>query len=143
MTVTANGMFNDMKIARILLGVILMTASLGFAGENIVYDDGTGAQIEFCLPIHDKWQDRDIEYSIFNIIVSKNDKFLLLAPLLGSKTDDGKLFCGKIIIPSTLVPLAEISMSGGPLLSTLGVSKKMKVADFKKIMRKKSWTEQE
>ena len=113
-----------------------------FANENIVHDDGTGAQISFFLPTHDKRGSLEVEYTSYNIIVVKNGRFLLLEDLSGSKTEDGKAFFGKIIIPSEFIDSAEIGMWGSPRNSSLGIEKKLKVSTFKKILREKSWTDQ-
>jgi len=113
-----------------------------FANENIVHDDGTGAQISFFLPTHDKLESLEIEYTSFNIIVVKDGKFLLLEDLSGSKTEDGKAFCGKIIIPSDLIDSAEIGMRGSPRSASVGIQKRLKVSTFKRIRREKSWTDQ-
>ncbi len=111
--------------------------------ESIVYDDGTGANILFYLPIHDTWNGKEIEYSVFAITVVKDGKFLLSTRLTGAKTADGKVFFGHVIIPSIFIDSAEIGLSGSPPNSSFGVSKKLNVRDFKRVVRKKSWTEQE
>jgi hypothetical protein len=113
-----------------------------FANENIVHDDGTGAQISFFLPTHDKQGSLEVEYTSYNIIVVKNGRFLLLEDLSGSKTEDGKAFFGKIIIPSEFIDSAEIGMFGSPRSASIGIEKRLKVSTFKKILREKCWTEQ-
>jgi hypothetical protein len=123
------------------MSIMMITASIR-AEENIIHDDGTGAQICFHLPTRDIKDGRMIEYTTFSITVVKNDKFLLLTGLTGSKTEDGKTFYGDIIIPSNFVDSAEIIMAGSPLNSSLGVSNKIRVNTFKKIYRNKSWTDQ-
>lgn len=111
--------------------------------ENIVHDDGTGAQLSFSLPVHGKWNDMNVEYGTFRILVVKDDKFLLFADLVGAITNDGNFFFGRIIIPSHFVDSAEILLLGSPANSSLGVSKKLKVSHFERVARKKSWTEQQ
>ena len=131
------------------LSILFLAASFGAsalepaAHESVVHDDGTGAQISFCLATHGKWKEKDVEYTHFNISVAKGGKLLLLTRLSGQVTDDGQYFRGKIVIPSEFVALAEITLLGGVPNSSMGASEKVKVSDFKKIARKKSWTEQE
>ena len=112
------------------------------AEESIAHDDGTGARISFCLPIHDTSHNRSVVYSKFRISVVRDGKFLLFADLAGKTSDDGKFFIGKITIPSEFVHSAEIWLLGGPPNTTLGLHKKLMVRDFKKLTRAKSWTEQ-
>ena len=129
---------------KVILSILLLNFSLSaLANGNVIHDDGTGAQISFCLATREKSDGRIVEYKTFRISVTKDEKFLLLADLTGKTSDDGKFFIGEIIIPSHFVDSAEILLLGGPPNSTLGVTKKMKVRDFKQIKRKKSWTEQE
>lgn len=125
------------KVAMTLLAVVP-----AMAGENVVHDDGVGAQISFNLPVYAKQDGKKIEYTTFRITVVKDDKFLLFADLSGAKTKDGKTFFGKIIIPSDLVNSAEILMLGSPQNSSLGIQEKLKVSSFRKVKRKKSWTDQ-
>jgi hypothetical protein len=129
---------------KLILSILLLCLTFpALAEESIIHDDGTGAQISFCLPIQDKSDGRSVDYKTFRISVVKDNKFLLLADLAGKTSDDGKFFIGKIIIPSNFVDSAEILLLGGPPNSTLGVTKKLNVRDFKKVKRKKSWTDQE
>ena len=114
-----------------------------FAEDSIIHDDGTGAQISFSLPIQDTSGGRTVNYETFRISVVKDGKFLLFADLAGKTSDDGRFFNGKIVIPSKFVDSAEILLLGGPPNSTLGVTKKLNVRDFKNVKRKKSWTDQE
>ncbi|MGD0089289.1 MAG: hypothetical protein ABSE73_05155 [Planctomycetota bacterium] len=128
------------------LWVLLMTVPwVAFAEESVVHDDGTGAQISFYLPTHDKdkLEGVEIEYTTFRIFVKKDDKILLLADLVGKKTDDGKYFFGEIIIPSDFIASAEILLCGGIPHTSRGMHNTLKVSDFKKVLRKKCWTEQE
>ena len=126
-----------------IFSILLLSLSLSaLANENVIHDDGTGAQISFYLPAREKSDGRIVEYKTFRISVQKDDKFLLLADLKGKVIDDGKFFMGTIIIPSHFVDSAEILMSGATPNSTMGVTKKIKVRDFNQIKRKKSWTEQ-
>lgn len=131
-----------MKIIYTLLLGLSLTVSV-LAEESIVYDDGTGAQVSFCLPIQDTLHGRSVVYSTFRISVVKDGKFLLFADLAGKISDDGKFFCGRIIIPSEFVHSAEIVSLGGPPNSSLGMHEKLMVRDFKRVKRKKSWTEQQ
>ena len=128
---------------KLILCALLSLTFPALAEESIIHDDGTGAQISFCLPIQDTSGGRTVTYKTFRISVVKDSKFLLLADLEGKTSDDGKFFVGKIIIPSKFVDSAEILLLGAPPNSTLGISKRMKVRDFKIVKRKKSWTEQE
>ncbi len=125
-----------------LLLSLSLTLSV-IAKENIVYDDGTGAQISFCLPIQDTSNGAPVVYNTFRISIVKDDKFLLCADLAGRTSDDGKFFRGKIIIPSEFVRSAEILLLSSPPNSTRAVNKKLMVRDFKRLKRAKSWTEQE
>jgi len=95
------------------------------AGDNIVYDDGTGAQISFHLPVYGDHHGKKVEYTTFRIVVVKDGRFLLFADLTGAKTGGGKTFAGKIIIPSELVASAEIIMLGCPPNSSYAVQKKL------------------
>jgi len=125
------------------LAVIMLLAAIpAFAEENVVYDDGVGAQISFCLPIQETDNGQEVQYSSFKISVEKGGKFLLLADLAGAKSKDGSNFVGKLIIPSELVASAEITIFGSPLKSSRAVQKTFRVSSFKKITRAKSWTEE-
>jgi hypothetical protein len=126
----------------LLLAIMLMTATPILASENIVHDDGTAAQISFYLPTQDNQDGREIKYTKFRIVVVKDDRLYLFADLTGSKTEDGKVFFGKIIIPSGLIDSAEILMLGYPRNSSHGVKKKLKVSTFRKVTRDKSWSDQ-
>ena len=114
-----------------------------FASECVIYDDGIGAQITFNLPTRGEWNGKKVEYTTFRIFVAKGEKILLLSDLPGKYTDNGSYFSGKIIIPSEFIDSAEILLLGGPPNSSLGVENKLKVREFKRISRKKSWAEQE
>jgi len=126
----------------LLVAIALIAAVPVLAYENVVHDDGTGAQISFYLPTQGKQHGQEVEYTTFRITVVKDNKFLLCADLAGTKTEDGKTFFGKIIIPSDLIGSAEILMLGSPRNSSLGIEMKLKVSTFKKITREKSWTDQ-
>lgn len=126
----------------LLVAIMLFSAAPALSDENIIHDDGTGAQISFWLPTHGKKLDRKVVYTTYRIIVTKDDKYLLFTDLCGIKTDDGKTFFGKIIIPSEMIDSAEIVMLGFPANSSLGVHEKLKVSDFKRTYRNKSWTVQ-
>lgn len=128
---------------RPLLLFVLMTAAMPvFAEKNIIYDDGSGAQISFSLPTREIKDGQIIEYRTYRISVRKNGKFLLLTDLAGSKTKDGITFEGTVIIPSAFIDSAEIIMLGSPPNSSLGVVKTVKVSTFKTVHRAKSWTDQ-
>lgn len=109
------------------------------ADENIVHDDGTGAQISFYLPTDGKEGGEEVEYSTFRIMVVKDGKFLLFTDLAGSKSEDGNVFFGKIVIPSGLIGSAEFVMLGSPRNSSLGMERRLKVSTFKKDIRDKCW----
>jgi hypothetical protein len=127
-----------------LAAVMLLAASPVFADDNVVHDDGTGAQITFSLPTHGNQDGRRVEYTTFRIAVMKEDKFLLLADLAGKKSEDGNTFSGKIIIPSETVASAEILMLGSVSPnSSIGITKNVKVSGFKRVPRKKSWTDKQ
>jgi len=121
---------------------MMFSAVPALSNENVIHDDGAGAQISFYLPTHGKKIGHDVVFTTYRIIVTKDDKYLLFTDLNGVKTDDGKAFWGKIIIPSEMIGSAEILMLGSPSNSSLGVQKKLKVSEFKRIYREKSWTEQ-
>ena len=110
------------------------------AEKSVVYDDGVGAKIEFHLPCFGRQDGLLIHYSTFSIGAVKDEKILLNASLHGKRTEDGEFFFGSIIIPSSIVDSSEINLHGGPKNSTRGYSKKLKVSDFKKVTREKSWT---
>jgi len=122
--------------------MILLAAVPAKATDNIVHDDGTGAQISFRLPTHGKQDGLRVEYTTFRMAVVNDDKFLLFTDLSGAKTKDGEIFFGKIIIPSDLVKSAEILMLGSPPNSSRGIRKKLQVSTFRRITRAKSWTDQ-
>jgi hypothetical protein len=126
----------------LLIAMTLLAVAPAIAGENVVHDDGTGAQISFYLPLYSEQDGKKVEYTTFRITVVKDDKFLLFADLSGTKSEDGKTFFGTIIIPSDFVSSAEILMLGSPPNSSLGIQKKLKVNSFRKIERNKSWTDQ-
>lgn len=130
-----------MKIIYTFLLSLAFTLSAN-AEENIVHDDGTGAQITFCFPIYDRLEDTSVVYRTFHISVVRGDKLLLSTELMGKISDDGKFYIGKIVIPSEFVNSAEITLLGGPPDTTRGLSKKLMVRDFRRITRAKSWTEQ-
>jgi len=132
---------NHMKIIYTFLFSFAFTLS-AIAEESIVHDDGTGAQISFCLPIHNTSHGRSVVYSTFRISVVRDGKFLLFADLAGKTSDDGKFFIGRVTIPSEFVHSAEILLLGGPPNTSLGLDKKLMVRDFKRLTRAKSWTEQ-
>lgn len=123
--------------------LLLLTPFIIFAKESVIHDDGTGAKISFFLPTHSKWKGKDIEYTTFRISVKKNEAFLLFFDLPGKKTNDGQYFAGTIIIPSNFINFAEIILLGSPKNSSIGITKKLKVMDFKKIIQKKSWTKED
>lgn len=126
-----------------VLSLLLTFTVPVLAEESVVHDDGTGAQISFCLPTQEASDDRLVVFSTFRISVVKDGKFLLFSDLAGKTSDDGTLFRGRIIIPSEFVQSAEILLLGSPPNSSLGVTKKLLVRDFKRLQREKSWTEQE
>ncbi len=127
----------------LLVAIMPLAAVPASANDNVVHDDGTGAQISFQLPTHGKQDGRYVEYTTFRIAVMRDDKFLLLADLAGRKTEDGKTFFGKIIVPSELIGSAEILMLGSPPNSSMGVARKLKVSTFKRVTREKSCTDQQ
>jgi hypothetical protein len=128
----------------IILTVMLAMAVPVIADESVVHDDGTGAQISYNLPTHGKQDGQDVEYTTFRIAVRKDGKFLLFTDLAGTKTDDGKTFSGRIVIPSGLLETAEILMLGSHPnpVSSRGVETRLTVSTFKRIKREKSWTDQ-
>jgi hypothetical protein len=127
-----------------ILTVVLVLTVPAIADESVVFDDGTGAQVSYNLPTHGKQDGQDVEYKTFRIVVRRDGKFLLFTDLAGARTEDGKTFSGKIVIPSGFIETAEIVMLGSHPnpMSSRGVETKLKVNTFKIISRAKSWTDQ-
>jgi hypothetical protein len=127
-----------------VVAMVLLAVAPAIGGENVVHDDGTGAQISFALPVNDKVDGKDVTFTTFRLVVRKAGKFLLFTDLPGKTNEDGKTFSGKIIIPSEMIGTAEILMLGSHPnpKSSRGVQKEIKVSTFKVIKRDKSWTEQ-
>lgn len=121
--------------------LVLVSTAWVVAQENLVCDDGTGAQITYCLPVRGEDHGQPVDYGSFRISAERNGKFLLLADLPGKIGTGGSNFVGKIIIPSDLVAVAEIIAFGAPPNSSRGVEKRIKVSELKRVSRAKSWTE--
>jgi hypothetical protein len=123
---------------------IILFFSLGWslsAEENIIHDDGTGAQISFCLPKQGKVENRAVDYHTFRVSVVREGKFLLFADLAGKTSEDGKFFRGQIIIPSDFINSARILCLGNFSNSTLSTTKELRVNNFERIRQAKSWTD--
>jgi hypothetical protein len=126
----------------LLIAIFCIAAMNLIASENVIHDDGTGAQISYSIPTKGEQDGTKVEYSGFRLTVTKEKKFLLFTDLPGHVSEDGKFFQGSIIIPSEFVKTAEIIVLGSPPDSTMGLSKKLNVREFKRIEREKSWTDQ-
>jgi len=131
------------KMRPLLMAIMLGIAVPAHADDNIVHDDGVGAQISYRLPRDDVRDGQAVQYTTLRIAAVKDGKFLLLVDLAGSKSEDGKSFSGKVIIPSELIASAEFLMLGSLRNSSRGAEKKTKISTFKRVVRAKSWTDQE
>jgi ankyrin repeat protein len=95
--------------------------------ESAAGGDKAGVQIAFYLPTQGTWRGEPVDYSTFALCFVKDGKCFSTSRLAVARSDDRRCFCGKVIIPSTLIDAAEFWLSGSRRNSTMGVSEKLKV----------------